>query len=355
MHLEEELKSSKAEILDLRAALSSYAEEVTVLEHQIEELQYKFGEKFRRRDSRIEQLDLDIKEKSTAIANLTQQLHQTHIRLEAVAENDATVQYSTGAFSSMSGSTARKGRRVRRTTSSPTPPNVSSLAGNQPSSGARQLPLFIPRPPSSSSPYSTIPHPLVRRASSTGQRRSVSPEASSANAAEGPAPRPPGTSSSSLSTTRLSAVDHSSSLEPVSMHKYGEIPPDISDIILHQERGDIQAITRPSLPVLPPIRSDTAMTTLTSVPSSHSTKCASLSQLPSRLQYQQRHRHIVLAKSQGLSSAPSTMRVLRYNGRGLKQGENGVSGETAEGALLVKEAVNRKDQAWQELHQHGAD
>ena len=49
------------------------------------------------------------------------------------------------------------------------------------------------------------------------------------------------------------------------------------------------------------------------------------------------------------------MRVLRYNGRGLKQGENGVSGETAEGALLVKEAVNRKDQAWQELHQHGAD
>jgi len=94
------LKSSKAEILDLRAALSSYAEEITVLEHRIEELQYKFGEKVRRRDARIEQLDLDLKEKSTAVANLTQQLHQTHIRLEAVAENDATVQYSTGGLNS---------------------------------------------------------------------------------------------------------------------------------------------------------------------------------------------------------------------------------------------------------------
>ena len=250
---------------------------------------------------------------------------------------------------------SRKGRRVRRTTSSPTPQNISSLTSNHPISGARLPPPFFPRPPSSSSPYATTPHPLVRRTSNTARRHSLSPQASSANAAEGPVPRPPGMSTSSHSTTRLSAVDHSSSLEPVSTHKYGEIPPDISDILLHQERGEVQEVTKPPLPVLPPIRSDTAMTTLTSVPSPNSAQCTSLSELSSRLHCQRRHRHIVLAKSQGLSSAPSTMRVLHYNGRGLKQVENGVPGETAEGALLVKEAVNRKDQAWQELHQHGAD
>lgn len=355
-HLEEELKLSKAEILGLRAALSSCNEEINLLKLQTEELQHKFEKESEIKDAQIHQQGSEVEEKSNTIAHLTQQLHQTQLRLKATVEDSgAQDTVCTCGIVRM----PNRRRRVRRTTSSPTPQDISSLTDDyQP----RQHTPFTPKPPSSprppssssSSPHIANTHPLTCRARSSARRQSFSPETVST---EAHVPRPPSTSTSSLPTMRLSTTDPRSTLEPVYTQKHSEIPPDISEILLHQEKGDIQVVARPPPSVLPPIRSETVMPSPPFMSSACSTESKSFSEPSSRLQYRHRHRRIFLAESQGLSSAPSTMRVLHYNTRGTKRGEGGGPdpSEAAEGTLLVKEAVNRKDPAWWELHQHRAD
>ena len=328
-HLEEELKSTKADNLGLRSSLSSHEETNTLLEHNIKELRRKLNEEISTKDAEITRVNEELESKSSAIAYLTQQLHHSKVRLKRALESNAHAQGYTGntsthTVSSSRTTTPRICRVVRRTTSSPAPQDVSSLSNLELKS--KCSPPFSPKPPST--PPTTIPPHITppRRASNPGRRRTFPPEKD-----------PP---QEFVSTNR----------DPIQRYRCAPPPPDICDILQSQER-EVQIITRPSPPILPPIRSDTSIMTQKTyddsithdaVVPSHSVECTS--------SHPQRHRHLILAKSQGLSSAPSTLRVLRYQTQGIEGGRV-VKEEEAEGTLLVRETVNRKDQAWQQLHQ----
>lgn len=161
-------------------------------------------------------------------------------------------------------------------------------------------------------------------------------------------------------------------LGPVQSRKRSNPPPDVASILQNQGK-ETQVIGKPPPPVLPPIRLDEI-----SQPLPPSQSDPNLSQKGSTLEGEdgttlahdctiivgtrvhlpQGHRHIILAKSPGgVGSSPSTLRVMQYGGAAAV-GEDPLQGageETAEGTLMVKENVSRKDQAWQELHQHGSD
>ena len=380
--------SSKAEVLRLLSALSAREERSSLLGYQLAESEKKFAEEVKSREDKIGQLGVELESKANTVAYLTQQLHQSKLRLKKALEKhtyaaptctaagDAVLQpgSSNAVLGTASTRPYRTSRVVRRTVSSPVPQEVASLTSVSPEAKTvRYLPTppLPPRPPSS--PQTTPPYPLIRRASTPRRRKSDrSPETSSPqNLPESgeftTQPRPPSVS------PRQPSGGSRTNLDPVRAQRYHPSPPDISDI-LQSQKSTVSVITKPTPPVLPPIQSDTCMhaerhcsvasSLMDVLPQSKSVDCYTSSESPdtpsSRPQhYPRRHRHIVLAKSQGLSSAPSALRVLHYGPRGVERErkETDVSSKpgAAQGTLMVKENVNEKSQAWQELHQHGAD
>jgi hypothetical protein len=208
----------------------------------------------------------------------------------------------------------------------------------------------------------------------------------------------------SLSTTSIGNIE-GKVLDPVLPHRQGVVPQELRELLQSRESGGdldekLQQLLISKPPPLPPIVSDdetqsevlhhfdptAAMTidrpnNLTTV---HPSDPVSSSRVKGHHPHayhpagiRQHHRHFILAKAQGLSSAPSTVRLLRYSpptqqgqdlimreevggagGSGLlvQESEEGVVDEieergTAEGTLLVKETIDRKDSALQELHQ----
>lgn len=372
-HLGEELISSKAEVLRLLSALSAREERSSLLGHQLTESEKKFAAEVKNREDKIGQLSAELESKADTVAYLTQQLHQSKLRLKKALEKhpyaapthtaavgDAALQPGRSSASTRPYQTSRV---VRRTTSSPVPQEVAFLTSVSPEAKTmRHLP--------------TPPYPPVRRASTPRRRKpDLSPGTSSSSSSSprdlsesrelSTQPRPPSVS------PRQQSGGSRTNLDPVRAQRHRPSPPDISDI-LQSQKSVVPVITKPTPPVLPPIQSDTCMhaerhcsaaSLADDLPQSKSVDCYASSERTntpsSRLRhYPQRHRHIVLAKSQGLSSAPSTLRVLRCGPRTLESEEKDTDRYTpgaAEGTLMVKENVNEKSQAWQQLHQHGAD
>ena len=394
-HLGEELISSKAEVLRLLSVLSTHEEKSSLLAHQLAEIEKKFTAETNSKEDRISQLNIELESKSNTVAYLTQQLHQSKLRLKKALEGGAYAKRTYAAptcaatgdpsghdvilqpgHPSAGTSTRpyRTNRVVRRTTSSPVPQRFASSSQDQSASPEARSMHHLPTPPlpphPPSSPQTTPPHPRIRRASTPRRRKSdLPPETSSPRdlTDNGQQPRPP-----SVSPRQQSGASRTN-LDPMRGQRYPS-PPDISDI-LQSQKSRVPVVTKPTPPVLPPIQSDICMATerrgdtpspTEVLPQSKSvdsygtcTFTESTDNPSSRLQpLPHRQRHIILAKSQGLSSAPSTLRVLRYGPRGLesKREEADVyKPGAAEGTLMVKENVNEKSQAWQELHQHGAD
>ncbi len=396
--LEEQLSMSTAEALELRTSLTSHEEKVGLLEHKVSELEERLSEECNRRDARVAELNTELESKSNAIAYLTQQLRQAKLKLKAALEENGRLTHAQIASTTalpvrrLDTTAPRACRTFRRTTSSPLPQDTANFEARLNSGNSRAMspptlpPPLVPRPPSTGSPS----HPLLhRRASSKVRRRwSHSPKSSGSSSTTGlHSPHPPPNVSPCASNT---------SLGPISMYRPPTTPPDVSDILRHNHdlrAKDSQLVVKRSPPVLPPIQSETSVlyqhrggepSVVDSrsgvLMPSHSANHVHHPEL-SHPQHSYRHRHLILAQAQGLSSAPSALRVLRYSSlsRGRLEGGRGEVGveeeeegeevweeeseeeeeegeeEMVEGRLLVRETVSRKDQAWQELHQHGAD
>ena len=294
-------------------------------------------------------------------------------------------------------------------------------------------PPLTPRPPPTSA---ASPAPsMIRRASNPIRKQSPSPRSSrdqissrgstssvsSCTSVASLTDESVHSSCDSLSTTSVSN-EAGKTLDPVQVHRQGVVPQELRELLQQsRESGNLGEqqlqqllMTKPA--PLPPIVSDEDMddsdqttptqsevfhldpTTMTvpdpnnfttvhpSDPSRfkghhHHHPHAHHHHHPAAVGIRQHHRHFILAKAQGLSSAPSTVRLLRYSPPTVQQRQDlmmtstrgeevgGASGSgllvesevegvvedsergTAEGTLLVKETIDRKDSALQELHQ----
>lgn len=339
---------------------------------------------------------------------------------------------ATGAGSSRS-RVSRIQRRHFRNSSSPVSQDVRNLSQSEsedgyfsPSkAGTRMLPAtppLTPRPPPTSA---ASPAPsMIRRASNPMRKQSPSPRSSRGQISSISGSTSSMTSSRtsiatltddldaiSLSATSVGNNEVAKVLDPVQPHRQGTVPQELRELLKSRENGNLGEqllISKP--PPLPPIvstdddNSDQTTPTQSEVFHGHYSDPATMTVDPNNLTtvhpsdplsssrvkghhhyhpggIRQHHRHFILAKAQGLSSAPSTVRLLRYSppaqqkqdlmmrevqelevggagGSGLlmESTERGVIDEgeergTAEGTLLVKETIDRKDSGLQELHQ----
>ena len=320
-------------------------------------------------------------------------------------------------------------RRHFRNSSSPVSQDVRTLSQSEsevgyylPSkTGTKRLPTppLTPRPPPTSA---ASPAPsMIRRASNPLRKQSPSPRSSRGQVSSSGSTTSVTSSTSVATLTDESARSYDSlpmtsvsnegrTLDPVQVHRQGVVPQELRELLQSRESGDLGGqvqqllISKPA--PLPPIVSDdddndqTAPTqsevfhfdpTTMTIDTNNFTVVHPSDPAVSSSRFKghhhphghahhpagirQHHRHFILAKAQGLSSAPSTVRLLRYSpptqqkqdlmareevggagGSGLlvesKEGaiEDGGRG-TAEGTLLVKETIDRKDSALQELHQ----
>ena len=285
-------------------------------------------------------------------------------------------------------------RRHFRNSSSPIAHDVSGLdcsvdhqnSGNKTGTCARRLPTppLTPRPP----PNDSQAPPTIRRASNPARRQSPSPKSSKnhakiyrtnslmkSNLTEEAMERSHDDQTLLSSLSAASVSSDRRELDPVHVHRQGVMPNELRELLQSREAergGDLENLVSSRPAPLPPIASSGDETTPTQSDVIYNdptaTRESTFSELlPSRLRGQppRQHRHFILAKAQGLSSAPSTMRVLRYppqqqnlrgegSGSGLVESKDveieDSSPETAEGTLLVKETIDRNDSALQELH-----
>lgn len=268
-------------------------------------------------------------------------------------------------------------RRHFRNSSSPVAHEVSGLcSSDEKRSTNKRLPTppLTPRPPATATPVPST----IRRASNPIRKQSPSPRSSHVHVSNDSESG----NYSSVASTRVPSlteedVDHATimeasashsvtsgsnerrALDPVQLYRQGVMPYELRELLQSRGanlEGELQLISSRPAP-LPPIASPGPTTAV------DSTRLRGHAQYPPR-----QNRHFILAKAQGLSSAPSTVRVLRYSskqpqdsredsGSGLLEAEcdkdDRVVSEVGavEGTLLVKETVGRKDSALQELHQ----
>lgn len=378
--------------------MSRQEEAISLLQHQSEEAGRTFSRELRERDERVSALLVEVEGKSSAVATLTQQLHRSRVLLKKAMDGQAESPSSNVAQPDRSTlrHSNRGSRRMHRTVSNPlsdkaklclqmddvhppppplSPPPSSSEGSrlslsstslqrlSSPSEVARPVvsPPLTPRPPSTSPSGGS-----VRRASNP-HRKSVQPHCSAPlDSLIMPTHTMPSELYADSTTTQAQLLK----LGPVQSRKHSNPPQDVATILQSQGK-EVQV--KPQPPVLPPIQSDTRPQP-PALPISQSDpgmpqKCTPLEGedgtalthdctiiVGTRVHLPPGHRHIILAKSQGgLGSAPSTLRVVQYGGAGTGEDPSQGPEETAEGTLMVKENVSRKEQAWQELHQHGGD
>lgn len=338
------------EVLSLQSALSASTEEIKLLKQQIKEIESTFSEEINKRDARIYYLESELDRKSQEVARLVKQLHQMKVELTRVSDvpsvmqqaalTDHSYQLRQRKGSDVAG-TGRISRRVRRATASAVSHDSHSFHDSREKQLTRRslpTPTLAPSPSISPRPPSTSPpHTMVRRASGVTHKRT----------------RPVNTANAVPQKTSSTTT-----LDPVQKYKQA---PSVTNFLNRAQ--SVHVVTRPSPPVLPPIATNSVTEAASTATSSGVNDCVLYPPYPARHSYQ---RHVILARSQGLSSAPSGVRVLtgrlernrtgeeEWEGR---QGEEEGGGrEAAEGTLLIKEeAHHRKSQAWQELHQSGSD
>ena len=385
---EEELKSYQSKVNSLESAVSACNEEIKLLKHQILTAETTFSEEVGKRDTYISHLGSELEHKAQVIARLTKQLHQMKIEFTRVSEASAVMQslassttadYNTSC-SQRTGTehpevVVAKGRirrRVRRATASalphdPVTHHQNSSESREKTLTRRSLPTPVsyshtpPPPPPSVSPRppsTSPPQRLLHRASRvTHKRPRPANEASLLQPSQNTAPVP-------RSTTSLHMLD------PVQLQKQA---PDVTDILKHEDNSasNVCIITKSSPPVLPPIPTNSNFVVHQTTETTSSIRDPETRQHLAFPLHHSRHGHVILARSQGLRSAPSSVhKVLAGRAVGdLKEGqwnqmassrkeevEEGGERNTTEGMLLVKEETHHEgNQAWQELHQSGSD
>lgn len=378
---EEELVTSKSEMLRLSSALSTEKGNCALLQHQLKELISKYSAELNSKDETLQRLVDDLERKSNAVALITQQYHQLRARFhqeldslaqansrcshcyhhESTTTDEASPQDTTDtqrAQYSLRGlrlapnppsgisrrtPTSIRRRNFHRSTSSPVPCDISSMTNIDCTESTHAQPT----PPSTPKPllYSSSP-PQLRRASRPIRRQMMS---SATSLSEHP-------KRVSMHNSEASRSKATSPLEPVRRQKSGVIPLEISDIIQSSKNSKHEhAGPRQPPPVLPPIEPSKQLDSVSNqafLLSSTNSKTTS----PSNSRKQ--HRHLILSKAQGLSSAPvRPMRVMCYSQARLdtvdaQHVEEEVTKEGLEGVLLVNEM---EDSAWTEVHQQGTD
>lgn len=365
---EEELHSYKSEVNSLQSALSACKEEIKLLKHQLSDAESTFSEEVGQRNAQISCLGSELDHKAQLIAHLTKQLHQMKNEFTRVSEASSLMQsiaiptvcdYNISVGQRVApehpdvGTTGRIRRRVRRATASALPHNPEMHQISSKSHERMLVRRSLPTPTHTHSPPSISPRPpstsppqrLFHRASRVAHRSARPSNATHLSQDESTAPRP---------TTSLHLLD------PVQLKKQA---PDITDLLNHEgnSASNVRVITKTSPSVLPPIPTN-SNSVVHQNPETTSSGRTSESHLSYPLHHT-RHRHVILARSQGLSSAPSSVRVLTGRTGDLKddqwQGaerEREEERKATEGMLLVKEETHhQKSQAWQELHQSGSD
>ena len=337
--VEEELIST------LQSALSKEQEKVDLLQHQIEELIIKHSQDIITKDKTISQLNNELDAKANVITLLSQQLCQIRIKLKEAIEagvKESQVCVCPHCF------VHRKSLR-RNTSTSPevqvTPllkqkyKSMVSLPATESSSissvelmtstGIHAIPTppFSPHPPTSSVSHH---HSIVRRASTPRRLSLPSRKHQTEN----------------LSTDNTHRQRHSTRLP-------GTLPSELHQLF-HPMKDEINTIREPPV-VLPPISPYHSINTEkqdsfqdgqiaqgslmdgggTNIASSPSTP-------PSFGTPHAQHQHLILAKAQGLSSAPSTLQMLHYGTRNRQtqkqeERDRGSDEITPEGVLMVKE------------------
>ncbi len=368
--LEEELVSSKSEILRLSSALSSATDNNALLQHQLREMEAKYTSDLYSKDEALQTLNTDLERKSNTVALITQQYHQLRARFhqeieshppctqchhqgseetDAISDTDEAqrTQYHQlrglrltpnpppmGISRRPPATTQR--RNFRRTNSSPAPFEVSSMTSIESSGTTRALPT----PPISPKPlsYSSSPPDQLRRASKPLRRQQ---QGRSATSLSGHSKQPVKTLYRSDNTP----------LDPFRRQASEIVRSEISDIIESSKRQDHVSVKQPP-PVLPPIELNEQIDSVSSQAIALSS--SDLQSTPPTTTRKQ-HRHFILSKAQGLSSAPvRPMRVLCYNQARLDTAievakEEKVIPDGVEGVLLVNKT---KDNQWTELHHH---
>ena len=340
------------------------------------------------------------------------------------ALNERVVDYQMPATSTSSRSRiSRIQRRHFRNSSSPVAQDVSHLCDSDDlnclpnkTSTTKRLPTppLTPRPPPTTSPAPS----MIRRASNPLRKQSPSPRSSKGQVSSGSissvASQASVTSltdenspSSAVSFSTTSVGNERKVLDPVQVYRQGVMPHELRELLQSRESGgdlgeQLQQLLISKPAPLPPIVSDDDNpdettpiqsevfqydpVTMMQIDPNNFSGIIHQSDPSSRFKGHhhpypahhhtphphpsgtQQHRHFILAKAQGLSSAPSTVRLLRYSPQQqelreeaagssllveskdnniIEDGERGA----AEGTLLIKETIDRKDSALQELHQ----
>ena len=329
LELEEDLLSK---ISQLESSLSKERENGALLQHQVEDLLTRHSEEVATRDDNIRQLNNELEAKANVIALMTQQLYQTRIKLKQEIEARAAVKTNVCVcphcfvhqkLSSSSGPDSRLS--PLREVGSPSPAEAdtgsstnSSLSDTtSPGKWVVPTPPISPRPPPNSVSRN---HSIKKRASTPIRRQSPSPR----------------NNTSAESGTEETHVNTRWALRPARTSKDpGQLSTDLQQLLSMKEQDKVVA-RRDTHPVLPPISQDDQTT------SSVSSRARQDSSTSSRtfpgMSAHPRHGHhqrLVLAKSKGLSSAPSTLRVLHYGSRTPRQeleevGSRGVRGVAQE-------------------------
>ena len=312
----------------------------------------------------------------------------------------------------LSSSADRTAHKTRRSVSSPVPHPVVSIRGTpgMPTTG-KECVTTLPHSPH---PPSTPPHPhhyhrrrwsgrLSSSSSVTSVDGSTSKISPSESNHQGFQPRPPSGAPIESTTRRLSSRESKRVNVLEQAHVRKPRSPGVHDILrLREERMQVPSEFSP--PVLPPIQSDplvapqhwpeqtqrSVMKRKSTLPESSTVRrtiqgssSSSSSQVPIRKHLPSKHKRVVLADAQSLSSAPCSIQVLHYSAdsspelaefdpedknekseENIEDEEKGCTSDkddegreeegATEGMLLVR-GVGLKDCVWQELHQHGAD
>lgn len=346
--LEEELIASRSELANYKSELSKQCEKVALLQYQVEQLLTKHAEEISTQETTVGQLNIELEAKANLIALLTQQLYQTRVRLKQEMEANAQVCACSHHCVDQKASSYSEGHNdligVDHTNTTLT---VQSLPTSRPTpKGKQKQPFLTPPPTYSPHPPSTSlagqSHHIIKRRASTPIRRHLT--------------TPPARTSLPSSSSDQIERRHIHPLRPAHTTKDPQIlPSELQQLLTLKEFAP-----RDAPPVLPPISStskkdtdqisiqdqsalgdsqDHSIVGIEYSHAHHNLSSSSPSSSSGAGSSSFHHRRLVLAKSQGLCSAPSTLRVLRYNTR-TRQAQDQIVGG---GAMAMEEEVGEEE------------
>ena len=366
MHaLQEEVEAARAEIASLRSQLSTQKETNSLLEHQVQLLQQELSDVFKEKEECVRAMNQDLDDKSASIAYLVTKLHSCKSLLCKKINEERQKQQSS--------------EKLSPCMSPETPPLLS------------QLPLK-PSPPTEPRPESAHKKGrITRRLRRTCSTPPVSanrhlPSIPNSPVSGSSTPDPPSHSFYGTNTVSLSSMESRKphfkppSYHPLNApvtpstwakhhHHHPKAASDLPVIEKSQRRISIDRVPQlaqapswqpqprrqPNV-VLPPIRPGTPYPR---------------SELHYDHSFATRHHHLILAKSQGLASAPSSTSLKRHSYRqAMLRGKEEMDGEDeeeeeeeeeeevdqgegVEGTLMVPQGLEAP-RSWRQLHQSHA-